>query len=137
MIHTAFSYRLPVWLGFAGLLLALALDMACPTPATAAIATVRLTLDKYTGFAPLNIRVRMLVEPADTNRTLCVFVEGPLRETNSCFPHTPAESQERTVLYVELPPGDYTFWAVLQRSDATWHASSRVIAHILGRDMAN
>jgi hypothetical protein len=94
---------------------------------------VTISLSTYTGFAPLDVRVRLLVEPHEANRSVCVFVAGPLQESSSCFPHMPTEMRQRSVLFVRLPGGDYLFWAVLVRNDRTQHSSARIAAHIVSR----
>lgn len=116
-IGRPFTYRLPVYLALAGIVVGALADLACPLTASADSAPVRVTLNTHFGNAPLDIRVRILVTPHPDNRAVCVVVNGPLRETSSCFPHDNRNVSERTVSFVRLPEGEYAIWAVLLRAD--------------------
>ncbi len=134
----SYSYRLPMLLALAGVIAGALLDVACPRQAPpdvarlSAASEVIVSLDKYAAMAPVDVRVRILVAKHPDNRALCVFVDGPRRESSSCFPHTPTDFSERTVSFVRLPAGTYSFWAVLMRADSSTVASAHVTALIRG-----
>ena len=91
---------------------------------------VRLTVDKHFGFAPLDIRARLLIAPHEDTRSACVVVDGPLRTDSSCFPHTKDDLSERVVQFKRLPAGGYTLWAEVRRKDGSTVASAPVTVDV-------
>jgi len=100
----------------------------------AALAVVTLTVTPTVVAAPATIRATLRVEPHDANRYLCIYVDGPLRETSSCFPHTNRDLRHRVVEFVRLPAGDYDLWAAVQRADRTTHTSNHATVRVVGRE---
>jgi hypothetical protein len=138
-----YSWRLPVLLALVGMVIGAALDVACPTAPLvsgpyarldAAEQVIKVSLDVYRGFAPKDVRVTILATHDDTNREICIFISGPLRQDSSCFPHRAADVSQRSVLFSRLPAGDYEFWAVLIRQapddKQVTHSSTHVTAEL-------
>lgn len=114
-MSAVFTYRLLIYLGLLAVVLAGLADIACPATTSADPAPITLTLDKHQGFGPLDVRAYIRVTPHPDNRAVCVFVNGPLKETSSCFPHLPTDTSQRSVRFVDLRGGEYAIWAVLLR----------------------
>ena len=153
-----YIWRLSVLLALAGIAVGAMLDVACPIPVdeaygpnaqlNAAEPTVEVSFQLCSikgvcksgtvAFAPMDVRVLIHIQHDDTNRGVCIFITGPLREDSSCFPHTRVNFSQRSVLFRNLPEGTYTFRAVLRRIDtegkATDHSSTIVTATLKGNE---
>jgi hypothetical protein len=106
----------PALMGLAAVLIAGLWDVACPRAAEPAEPEIRISANPLRGFAPLNVRVRLMITNHPDNVELCVYVDGLDRVQNSCMPHTSTDLMEK-IVHFQLPAGDYLIWAEIHRTE--------------------
>jgi hypothetical protein len=121
-----YSWRFPVWLALAGVVVGAFFDLACPRVAEPAEPTpVKISANPMVGFGPLPVRIRAVVANHPDNVMMCIWVDGPLRFTSSCHPHTSQSLSERT-LTITLPEGEYLIWAEIHRTENRSYSSGAI-----------
>lgn len=87
-----------------------------------------LLLTPLVGFAPLTVRARLRLTPADVNRTLCLEWEGPGQSGLTCRPLDGQSAPHLHLLEIKaLPGGTYTVRASVQRGSYWWIAPLQTI----------
>lgn len=122
----AYRYPFPILIALAGIIIGGLLDVACPQRAEGAESPISISVDRQVGFAPLNIRIRLLITPHPDNRFGCIVVDGPLKYSSSCFPHNGESLSERINYINRLPEGVYVISGEVRRAGGKVYSSSVV-----------
>lgn len=85
------------------------------TAVLAAPSPVAIQLDKRSGFAPLNIRAKITVEPHEDNRMVCLVADGG-QYRSSCWEHVGVKAPvTQWVELKRLQEGAYVVTVAVQR----------------------
>lgn len=99
-------------------------------------APISLAVTPRVGFAPMEVRVRLTIEPDERNRQFCLSLDsnspGAPSYPGSCLSLEGARAAKtREIWYHGLPPGDYVLSAAVALNDGSIRRTPPVTLQVL------
>jgi hypothetical protein len=118
-----------------GLTRIVAIIMLLAEPLFATTSPIALKLSQYVGFAPLTVRVSVVVPHDKDNRQVCVALEGDTGYSrSSCYEHLEDAPLQTLIWWRDLPAGNYSAVGELTRAGGKVYRSIQVNLTVSGWD---